>query len=143
MMKRSWISIDRLTLVIFLIIQAASAASPSSTLTKTWAGLPLHFEADTGGFVSRGGSLSAAFSSRGARLLVRNGDLGPVTLNLNWLGAKADVKGEGREPLAGRANYLIGKMSDWRRDVTMFSRLHFDALYPGTDLDIYGKDEKL
>jgi hypothetical protein len=50
----------------------------------------------------------------------------------------------GVERLPGHTNYFIGNdPSRWQRNVAQFGRVRYDQLYPGIDLDFYGREGHL
>jgi hypothetical protein len=65
-------------------------------------------------------------------------------LSLFLEGSRPDAVGEAREPLQGKANYLIGDdPALWRRDVPLYGRVLFQDVYAGIDMVYYGTQERL
>ena len=65
-------------------------------------------------------------------------------IRMELVGAAADSKVSGVEPLAGKANYLIGNdPSKWHTDVATFARVKYAGVYPGVDLVYYGSQRRL
>src|ERR1019366_8541833 len=74
----------------------------------------------------------------------RGEENGPRLLRLRLAGANADSELEGLDPLAGKANYILGNDSSrWHTDVPTFARVKYHEVYPGVDLIYYGNQQKL
>src|SRR5215467_1789348 len=60
------------------------------------------------------------------------------SLGLEFEGAKRNPTWIGLEKSAGSTSYLVGNdPGKWVRDVPHFSRMAYDAIYPGIDLILY------
>lgn len=60
------------------------------------------------------------------------------------VGANPDAKVSGIDELPGKANYFIGKdPSRWRRNVSTYAKVKYEAVYPGVDLIYYGSERQL
>jgi hypothetical protein len=74
--------------------------------------------------------------------LAANGEA--AALKMRLLGAKHGLEPIGLSQLPGRSNYLIGNdPSRWHRNIAQFSRVRYRNVYPGVDLDFYGKQGRL
>ena len=80
-------------------------------------------------FVAKGSGLTAAFSPD--RLVFR---IAGTSLAMVFEGADPQCRVEGRERLAGRANFLQGAPQGWRTDVPMYGSVFYRELYPGIDM---------
>ena len=59
-------------------------------------------------------------------------------------GANSHSVAHAVDPQAAKANYLVGNdPKKWHRDVPEYSRVQFDAVYPGIDLVYYGSQGRL
>jgi uncharacterized protein (TIGR03437 family) len=62
-----------------------------------------------------------------------------VSVTSRLVGANPRVRPEGAEPLAARANYILGNdPAQWRTGVPLFGRAVYRGLYPGVDLVFHG-----
>jgi hypothetical protein len=62
-----------------------------------------------------------------------------VSVTNRLVGANLNVRPEGAEPLAARANYILGNdPAQWRAGVPMFGRAVYRGVYPGVDLVFHG-----
>jgi hypothetical protein len=60
------------------------------------------------------------------------------------VGADAHARVTGAGPVPGKANYFIGKdPAKWHSGVPTYSRVKYEALYPGIDLVYYGEQRQL
>lgn len=84
-------------------------------------------------FVSRGSGRALVLSEEGATLSLSSAGHAE-DVGLRFVGARR-VAPAGREPLAAKANYLVGQRSDWRHGVPLFGRVRYESLYPGIDVD--------
>jgi hypothetical protein len=67
-----------------------------------------------------------------------------ATVRMKLLGSNPKPKVEGGEPLPGRTNYFIGNdPKKWRTNVRSYSRVKYEAVYPGVDLVYYGNQNQL
>jgi hypothetical protein len=148
---------------------APPAASPAAALMADYGRLPLRFEVNEGQiapevkFVARGGGYALFLTDRAAVLsLTKDGvglhghrgsaadavaaDTGAKSdvIRMELVGASANSKVSGAEPLAGKANYLIGNdPSGWHTDVATYARVKYAGVYPGVDLVYYGNQRQL
>lgn len=102
--------------------------------------VPLAFEGRPDGqLISRQGPYEVTLAAGRITLNVADaaGRRGAVTSTL--LGADPDVRPEGTEQLAGRANYIVGNdQAQWRTGIPLFGRAIYRGLYPGVDLVFHG-----
>ena len=67
-----------------------------------------------------------------------------TALRMSFAGADASASVLALQPLPGRTNYLLGNDSSrWVRNVPQYGRVQYRELYPGIDLDFYGKEGRL
>src|SRR5713101_6009687 len=60
-------------------------------------------------------------------------------VRVRLVGANAQAKIEGLDPLPGHVNYLIGPDSKkWHRAVPLFGHVRSHEVYPGADIAYYG-----
>jgi hypothetical protein len=60
-------------------------------------------------------------------------------VRMNLLGAEQPASSTGEVPLAGKVNYFTGKnAANWQRNVSTYSKVHLQKVYPGIDLVYYG-----
>ncbi|MCE9636728.1 MAG: SBBP repeat-containing protein [Planctomycetes bacterium] len=121
------------------------AGTCASGRTASPASLPLHFERNDGqtarrvSFLARADGSTvflepdcATFATPGAAVRMR------------VVGAHAAAAISGAEPLAGHANYLIGRdPSKWTTDVPLYARVVAEEVYPGIDVAWYGDGRRL
>src|ERR1043166_8602439 len=112
------------------------------------AGMPalqsLAFEANDGQadaavrFLARSGSHQLLLTSRSVILRSIRGSFG-----IEFAGASDSSRVEGREPLPGRRNYLLGNdPKNWHAGVPTFQKVLYRDLYPGIDLTFYGNQSE-
>lgn len=71
--------------------------------------------------------VNAGFTSGGIVFKKRDSEL-----RLDFRGANVEAALSGKGELAGRASFLLGDdPKQWKRDVPLFSRIHYSDLYPG------------
>jgi hypothetical protein len=67
-----------------------------------------------------------------------------AVVRMKLLGARSDVRMEGLEVLPGKVNYLVGAdRHKWRQNVPTYARVAYRNVYPGVDLEYYGRDGEL
>src|SRR4029077_5804641 len=80
-------------------------------------------------------SQPSALSSQGASSSV-------IRMRLD--GANSPARISGASPLPGRSSYFIGNdPSKWHRDIPRFTRVQYEAVYPGVNLVYYGDQGQL
>ena len=67
-----------------------------------------------------------------------------AALRLKIVNANEASRGQGRETLPGKVNYIRGQdRAAWRTGVSTFARVAYDDVYPGVDLVYYGNQRQL
>ena len=73
----------------------------------------------------------------------RRGDLPPLrttVLRMRLVGGNPQVQVEALEALPGKVNYFIGNdPTKWRTSIPTFARIRYRAVYPGVDVEYYGR----
>jgi hypothetical protein len=65
-------------------------------------------------------------------------------LRLSLISANPSARVEGADELPGKTNYFIGNdPAKWRRDVSNYSRVKYESVYPGVDMVYYGNQGQL
>src|ERR1043166_2125643 len=133
--------------------------------------LPMHFEANRGqtdsqgGFLARGSGYTLFLTPTEAVLSLRKSDLSPdrtrakrraqhvkrkdehrtsSVLRMRLVGANPQARITGADELTGKVNYIIGSNpANWLSAVPLFSRVKYEAVYPGVDLVYYGDQGQL
>jgi hypothetical protein len=120
--------------------------SQAQTEKKAPQGLPIAFEAnrgqlaDTYSYRFRRDGADTSFASNGLDIVLHGNATQP--LHIGFHGGNAAPKGE--QPMAGHANYFVGSdESLWIRNVSLYSKVEYNELYPGISLDFYGNDREL
>ena len=118
-------------------------------------GLPLSFEPNRGQtdpqvkFLARGSGYGLYLTSGEAVLAFpgpkkKNGGSSVSAVSMQFAGANRDAEVAASQALPGHTNYLLGNdPSRWRRNIPQFARVQYRNLYPGVDLDFYGKQGRL
>ena len=122
----------------------------SSQIRAAFGRLPISFEPNQGQsdgrvkFLAHGNGYGLYLTPSEAVLaLPAKGESRPV-VEMQFRGASAAPEVAGASPLPGHSNYFIGNDPvRWRRNVPQFSRVHYHDLYPGINLDFYGRQGRL
>src|SRR6185369_9895823 len=95
-------------------------------------------------FVSRGAGYTLFLAPDEAVLALRAPRKQPSSpLRLKLLGANPSPRVEGERPLAGTANYFIGKdPTRWHTKVPTYARVRYRSVYPGIDVVYYGTTQR-
>ena len=149
------------------LTQPIANSSINERAHNALASLPLSFEANRGQansrvkFLSRANGFSLALTSSEAvfqlaktspkqpkkelsREMPPKSTKKPTTLLMRLLGANADAKVEGLDPLPAKTNYFIGNdPKKWRTNISNFARARFHNVYPGVDIAYYGNQGQL
>ena len=65
----------------------------------------------------------------------------PTVLRMTLVGANANAKVTGLDPLPGKSNYFLGNdPKKWRTNVSNYAKVKYENIYPGIDLVYYGKE---
>jgi len=120
------------------------------TTSSLLARLPLVFEPNVGQteqpvkFLAHGHGYGLYLTPKEAVLTLSRADKSRrPTVRMQFAGASSSPI-NGVEPLPGHTNYFIGNdPSRWQRNVAQFGRVRYDGLYPGINLDFYGREGRL
>jgi hypothetical protein len=128
----------------------------SATSTSFIARLPLAFEPNLGQsgpevkFLSHSRGYSLFLTSTQAVLAFplqresKGKEKESAAVGMQFAGANTAAMVAGTELLPGHSNYFIGNdRSRWLRNVAQFSRVRYQSLYSGIDLDFYGREGRL
>ncbi len=114
-----------------------------SKLDKIYGQLPLGFETNIGQvdpsvkFISHGFDYNLLLTNNKA-ILVSNHKK-DTNLSLEFVGANNEVKVVGNNQLLTKTNYLLGQdNSKWQKEITNYSQVAYQEIYPGVDLIFYG-----
>jgi hypothetical protein len=153
-------------------ITVTQNANAGSRLSDSFGELPLHFEVNTGQtdgrvrFLTRGNgyvlfltadetvmALSAPASKRAGRggkeidFDHKGGDQTPArraVVRMKLVGANQSAQIEGLDELPGKSNYFEGNdPANWRTDISTYARVAYRQVYPGVDVEFYGKRRQL
>lgn len=136
---------------------ARTSSAPSARLSPTvatslLARLPLAFEPNVGQsaepvkFLARGHGYGLFLTPTEAVLALSGSGKGQAqtAIRMQFANANAAANLAAAEKLHGHTNYFIGNdPSRWLRDVSQFGRVRYSSLYPGIDLDFYGREGRL
>ncbi|MGC2637798.1 MAG: hypothetical protein WA294_11510, partial [Acidobacteriaceae bacterium] len=65
-------------------------------------------------------------------------------LRMNLLGARSGAGGIGEDPQTGRSNYFTGNdPAKWQRNIPNYGKVRLQGVYPGIDLEYYGRQGQL
>ena len=129
-----------------------SARLTPTVATSLLARLPLAFEPNVGQsaepvkFLARGRGYGLFLTSKEAVLTLSGSGKGQAatSVRMQFANANAVSRLAASEKLPGHTNYFIGNNpSRWLRDVSQFERVRYSGLYPGIDLDFYGREGRL
>ena len=130
-------------------------------MTKATVRPSLYFEENQGqtdgqvSFLSRNNGYTLFLTKQEAVMLLRDsvprndGQTHPSsiedhTLGMKFIGANDRAAIRGLEELPGKSNYFKGSdASRWRTNIPHFSKVKYEALYPGIDLIFYGRGERM
>jgi len=133
MMSKSWtLSVLVLT---FLSWSKGAPNRPSAPVR-----MPLAFEAwPEGKLVARQGPGEVTLTAGRITTSIVDAAGRRAAVTSELLGANPHVRPEGAEPLAARANYIVGNNpAQWRAGVPLFGRAVYRGVYPGIDLVFHG-----
>ena len=109
--------------------------------------LPLRFEAAGGParFAARGAGYGFELEAGRASFALGTGERGKrALLRMELLGAAPGAALRGAETARGRSHYLIGSDPNrWRTNVAGYRRVRSAGVYPGIDVDYYGRGGRL
>src|SRR6185369_10630187 len=145
-------------------------AKASNAAIESYGQLPLSFEANRGQldsrvkFIARGQGYGIFLTSQSAVVRLARSvnsqtvnatrsdaeavqprsdeEVGTVTMRFN--GAKSVSHPVGLDELPGKSNYFIGNNpSNWRTNISQYSKIRYRNIYPGIDLVYYGNQRQL
>lgn len=128
----------RISWIVFLAQIAALAAVPGRD------SVPVFFIANQGQapavvcFMTKSPGVTAWFLDDAVVLSAGGG-----MLRISFDGSQASVALQGRQPLAGKANFLTGDADTWRLGVPLFGKIVYRNLYPGIDMTFGGNRRDL
>ncbi len=116
--------------------------------------LPMSFEVNRGQtapqvrFLARGRGYTVLFTKNAALLELATPGSSAArkmeTMTVRLVGAKAEAQIEGRYPLPGKVNYLIGaNPKSWQRSIPTFAKVVVRNVYPNIDLVYHGNQGRL
>ncbi|HEX4378848.1 MAG TPA: SBBP repeat-containing protein, partial [Candidatus Acidoferrum sp.] len=118
--------------------------------------IPLTFEANSGQtdarvkFLARGAGYTVFLTDRDATLRLARPATQPgkraddAVVRFALVGANTHPVAHAVDLQDGRANYFVGNdPSKWRRNISEYAGVKFDAVYPGIDLVYYGSQGRL
>ena len=152
-LRAGWVALAALGLcsiqtALAIVADGAGGARAAAILGR----LPLGFEPDGSAkrFIARGAGYRVLVSPAGlllhigARASQSTGDTAPARdIDLRFVNGNAGAESEGIEALAARTHYFRGRSTEHRVDVPNFARVRFHDVYPGIDVDYYGKNGEL
>ncbi len=116
------------------------------------ASIPMFFEQNVGQtdervrFVGRGQAYSVLLTDTEAvfKLAPASRDERGTDIRMQWIGANTHARVVADEPLSGKSNYMLGNdPAAWKTDIPTFGKVKHEEVYPGVDLEFYGKGELL
>ncbi|MGA8037869.1 MAG: SBBP repeat-containing protein [Candidatus Acidiferrales bacterium] len=144
---------------------SSSAPSTKAAIAAEYGKLPLMFEANHGQasdqvrYLSHSAGQLLLLEKDGAVLSLTAGHLaagrsGPAgakqnvsahdDLKIRFVGASPSTETVPLDEQPGKSNYLLGNdPAKWRTNVENYSRVRYNALYPGVDLIFYGNPSRL
>jgi len=135
----------------FLVLCAAltlAAAPREAAITQAQATLaqtPLRFEANQGQwdpavlYAVRSGGYDLMFTKRGPALTVA----GSHRVDISLPNSNPDATIEALGKLPTRTDYFLGARDQWHTNIANYSRIRYDAVYPGVDVVYYGRQNQL
>ncbi|PYS56663.1 MAG: hypothetical protein DMF74_28030, partial [Acidobacteria bacterium] len=137
--------------------------------TEAYGNLPLRFEINQGqaarevNFISRGNGYTLSLAPNETAFQLRSADVGPGNfgkgvfnpqsdirnprsslLRMKLLGSNPTPRVAGLDRLPTRSNYFIGSdAKSWRTNIPNFSKVQYEQIYPGVNLDYYGNQRQL
>jgi hypothetical protein len=150
------VNLKRLTLAAcaFTLLSSGHFATPQAAAPAATGAapgpLPLTFEVNRGQvgepvkFLARRPGHTVLLTPREALLVLDRPNRDPRMLRMQFEGARPDPAIEGRTPLAGKVNYLVGSdPREWHTEVPLFAQVAYRTLYPSIDLVLRGGHDDL
>lgn len=137
------------------VIPGLSNVDAPSSIGASYHRLPLAFEANQGQtdsrvkFLARGAGYTLFLTGEEAVLVLKpDANTEEPTADdvvlMKLLGANSQATVAGTEELPGRSNYFMGSDPEkWRTNVKSYAKVRYHDVYPGVDLDYYGKQGHL
>ena len=131
-------------------IRPTAMTTAATTDGNLFARLPLAFERNDGQFdrrvrfAARGEGYEVALGPTGARLALTERGTAPREIGVRFLGGQAARAMTGAEALPGLTHYYRGSdPGAWATNVPTFGRVRATGIYPGIDLEYYGRGRQL
>ena len=132
--------------VILALLLGAAQLGATAVPTAAPIALPLAFERNLGqadtqvDFMARAPGYQLWLTAGEAVMALSQADAQPAVVRLQLLGARADAKASGRDPLPGVAHYYhLDRERALIEQVPRFAEVHYRGVYPGIDL-VYHSD---
>lgn len=115
-------------------------------LTAAWAQVPLYFEEHRDGkqlnyYIARGTHYTLGIAADSITLMSQRAENAPI--KMQFLGAHSSPL-KGHAPLEGKVSYLKGNEPEhWQTDIVTYSVVEQKQVYPGIDVQYYGKQGRL
>jgi hypothetical protein len=125
-----------------------AAAPPEAALSQakaTLAQTPLRFEANQGQwdpavlYAARSGGFDMMFTAHGPAMTLAGSHR--VDISLPNSNPAATIEAIGKLPT--RTDYFVGAREHWHTNIANYSRIRYDAVYPGVDVVYYGRQNQL
>ena len=143
--------------LLTLWVPSSAATAPADAGSRTPApyrpaagpgSIPMFFEQNVGQtdervrFVGRGPAYSVLVTDSEA--VLKFAPAGPdergADVRMAWVGADASARVVAADPLPGKSNYMLGNdPAAWKTDIPTFGKVKHEEVYPGVDLEFYGK----
>ncbi|MBK6312895.1 MAG: SBBP repeat-containing protein [Blastocatellia bacterium] len=155
----------QLTVVMLALLVVWAPCNASNTLANEAArepipyraapgsgGIPMFFEQNAGQsdervrFVGRGQAYAVLLTDTEAvfKLAPASRDEQGTDVRMQWIGANTHARVVADVPLSGKSNYMLGNdPAAWKTDIPTFGKVKHEEVYPGVDLEFYGKGELL
>ncbi len=132
-----------------------AATKTTGAVNLAFARLPLRFEEvaqNAGGqaeeFTAAGGGYRLALKHTESQLelmpIARSANPAPLSLRMKLLNANPGVALKGEDQVASRVFYFEGnKPAQWKKNISVYSRVRYQDAYPGIDVVYYGNNDQL
>jgi hypothetical protein len=126
------------------------AASPQGKPRLNFTSVPLSFEPNMGQsdpnarFIATNPNYSLRLDPAGVRFQFNVRDAASTSLRMDLEDANRQAAITGELPLPGKANYIpTSDPKTWVTNVPTYSRVHYESVYPGVNVDFYGAANRL
>ncbi len=155
--RRAWFALGALlsAACAYLVVSAPWASSPTfapasieAKVAENYAKQPLSFQPNAGrtdrraDFISYGADHTLFLTGAGAVLNLATDD-GSHGLRLGLASADSGARPVPLEQLPGKVNHMVGDRSSWRTGIPTYERVRYQSVYPGIDVDWYGRQSRL